>query len=84
VISPTSLHVVVVAVVAHLADINLAAEVMVVDTTLMVEAVMVAEHPTLDEPIHIHGIQMLYVMDVDKITMSWPVQPLQPNENVPF
>jgi hypothetical protein len=65
--------------VARLAVIKLVAEDMVVDR--MIEAVVVAEHPTLEEPIPFPEILMLHVMDVAKTIMSWPVQPLQPNEN---
>ena len=58
VISHASLHVVMVIIIAHLAVIKMVAEVMVVDRTLMVEAVVVAELPTLEEPIHIPEIRM--------------------------
>jgi hypothetical protein len=50
----------------------------------MVEAVVVAEHLTLDEPLPIPllpEIQIFHVMDVARIIMSWPVQPLQQNKN---
>jgi hypothetical protein len=67
--------------VAHLAVIKMVAEVMVADKTLMVEAVVVAEHLTLEEPTLLPEIPTLHVMDVARITMSWPVQPLQKNEN---
>jgi hypothetical protein len=81
VISQTNLHVVEAIMVAHLAVIKMVAEVMVADKTLMVEAVVVAEHLTLEEPTLLPEIPTLHVMDVARIIMSWPVQPLQKNEN---
>ena len=68
-------------IVAHLAVIKMVAEAMAVDKILTVEAVVVVEHPTLEDPIPFQEIQTLHVMDVAKITMSWPVQQLQQSEN---
>jgi hypothetical protein len=42
----------------------------------MVAETMVVYHPTLEEPIPFPEIHILSVLDVAKITMSWPVQPL--------
>ena len=42
----------------------------------MVVEVMVVDHPILEEPISFSEIHMLSVLDVAKITMSWPAQPL--------
>jgi hypothetical protein len=42
----------------------------------MVTEAMVVDHPTLEQPIPIPEMHMLSVLDVAKITMSWPVQPL--------
>ena len=81
VISHGSLVCVVVPIVVHLAVIKLVAEAMVVDITLMVEAVVVEEPPTLAETLPLQEIPMSHVMDVAKIIMSWPVQPHQQNEN---
>jgi hypothetical protein len=80
--SPTTLLEMTVVVFAPLAVIKLAAEeVVVVDTTLMVEVVVVVELPTLEEPLPFPEIQILHVMDVAKTIMSWPVPPLQLKEN---
>jgi hypothetical protein len=80
VISPTNLHVVVI-MVAHLAVIKLVAEAMVAGIILMVEAVVVAGPQTLEGPILFPEIRTSHVMDVARIIMSWPVQPLQQNES---
>jgi hypothetical protein len=47
----------------------------------MVAETMVVYHPTLEEPIPFPEIHILSVLDVAKITMSWPVQPLLLKEN---
>ena len=84
VISHSSLHVVEAIMIANMAVIKQVAEAMVADRLLMVEAVVVAEHPTKDVPLPlplIPEIQIFHVMDVARIIMSWHVQPLQQNKN---
>jgi hypothetical protein len=82
VITHSRLHVILVLVADHLAVIKTeAAEDMVVDKILTLEAVVVAEHLTLKELLLMPEIQTFHVMDVARIIMSCPVQPLHQNEN---